>query len=297
MPIRSKLVMSWRTCLMAALLLLSALLGVGMSHAQSNQRLITLAPHLTELAFASGAGETLVGVVAYSNYPPQAQALPQIGDAFRFDLEAIVSEEPTHALAWRGGTPTMVAEQLESIGIDVVWIQTESFEDIAQALMDIAGVAGDVEAAQQVADDFLGQIARWKEQQDKALSEAPVEIFYQISARPLYTFGGRHVINEVFETCGGRNVFVASDIEALSVDREAVLHRQPNLIIAGLPEHEDPSQNDPLNQWMPYQQGALANTQFHRVDPNLLVRPTPRILEGVERLCGLIAQIRVPSTP
>lgn len=286
-----------RTGWMTTLLLMFGLWGVGVAHAESNQRLITLAPHLTELAFASGAGSALVGVVAYSNYPSEAHALPEIGDAFRFDLETIVALEPTHALAWRGGTPTMVAEQLESLGVDVVWIETASFEDIAQALMDIAEVAGDVQTAEQTADDFLGQIAHWTERQDSALNEAPVEIFYQISARPLYTFGGRHVINEVFETCGGRNVFVASDIEALSVDREAVLHRQPDLIIAGLPEHEDPSQSDPLEQWMPYQQGALANTQFHRVDPNLLVRPTPRIVEGVERLCGLMAQVKDPSTP
>lgn len=291
MPIRSRPCFIWASCLVAALL------GAGWAHAQSNQRLITLAPHLTELAFASGAGKTLVGVVAYSDYPLEAQKLAQIGDAFRFDLEAIVSIEPTHALAWRGGTPTMVAEQLESLGIEVIWINTESFEDIAQALVDIAEVAGDVQTAQQAADEFLGQVTRWREKKQDGLNGEPVEIFYQISARPLYTFGGRHVINEVFETCGGRNVFMASDIEALSVDREAVLHRQPSLIIAGLPEHSDQSSNDPLAQWMPYREGVLANTRFHRVDPNLLVRPTPRIIEGIERLCELIAQVKNPSAP
>ncbi len=299
MPIRSSASLIWRAVLLATFVTLCGTLfpNKGLVHAETPKRLITLAPHLTEMAFASGAGATLVGVVAYSNYPSEAKTLPEIGDAFRFDLETIVALQPSTALAWHGGTPNRVAEQLERLGIEVMWIKTESFEDIAQALIDIAQVAGDVQVAAQKADDFLSQVAHWKAQTNTLADEGRVEIFYQISARPLYTFGGRHVINEVFATCGAQNVFAASETEALSVDQETVLSRQPDLIIAGLPEHEGPSQIDPLDQWLPYRQGALANTEFHQLDPNLLVRPTPRIVEGVATLCGLIANIREPSPP
>jgi len=277
--------------------LIACFLGGGLAHAKPEERIISLAPHLTELTFAAGANDALVGVVAYSNYPVEAQQLPQIGDAFRFDMEAIVSLQPTIALAWRGGTPPVVAEQLQSLGIEVIWITTDSFRDIAEALREIGRVAGDQSVAEQVAGDFLATIARFEARRDQSFNEKPVAIFYQISDRPLYTFGGRHVINEVFELCGGQNIFASTDTEALSVDREAVLHRQPDLIIAGLPEQSDASGPDPLSQWLPYQQGTLSDTQFHRVDPNLLVRPTARIVEGIERLCALTQQSSLSPTP
>ncbi len=291
MHISSKL--NWIGCAC----LIACFLGGGLAHAETKERLISLAPHLTELTFAAGADDALVGVVAYSNYPVEAQQLPQIGDAFRFDMEAIVSLQPTIALAWRGGTPAVVAEQLQSLGIEVVWITTDSFQDIAEALRLIGRVAGDESVAEQAAADFLATIARFEADQDQTLNEEPVAIFYQISDRPLYTFGGRHVINEVFEICGGENIFATLDTEALSVDREAVLLRQPDLIIAGLPEPSDSADHDPLSQWIPHQQGALSDTQFHRVDPNLLVRPTARIVEGIETLCALTQSISQPSTP
>jgi len=277
--------------------LIASFLGGGLAYAEPEERLISLAPHLTELSFAAGAEDALVGVVAYSNYPFEAQQLPEIGDAFRFDMEAIVSLKPAIALAWRGGTPPVVAEQLQSLGIDVIWITTDSFQDIAEALREIGRVAGDESVAKQAAEDFLATIARFEARQDQTLNEKPVAIFYQISDRPLYTFGGRHVINEVFKICGGENIFATLDTEALSVDREAVLLRQPDLIIAGLPEQSDSAGHDPLSQWIPHQQGALSDTQFHRVDPNLLVRPTARIVEGIETLCALTQSISQLPTP
>lgn len=291
MPISSRL--SWVGCAC----LIACFFGGGLAHAESKERLISLAPHLTELTFAAGADDALVGVVAYSNYPVEAQQLPEIGDAFRFDMEAIVSLQPTIALAWRGGTPPVVAEQLQSLGIEVVWITTDSFQDIAEALRQMGRVAGDESVAEQAAADFLATIDRFEARQDQALNQPPVAIFYQISDRPLYTFGGRHVINEVFEICGGENIFGTLDTEALSVDREAVLLRQPDLIIAGLPEQIDSAGHDPLSQWVPHQQGALSDTQFHRVDPNLLVRPTARIVEGIETLCALTQSINQSPTP
>lgn len=291
MPIRSK--PRWMACAWV----IACLFGVGIAHAEPEERLISLAPHLTELAFAAGAEDALVGVVAYSDYPAQAQQLPQIGDAFRFDMEAIVALGPTIALAWCGGTPPVVAEQLESLGIEVIWITTDSFQDIAEALREIGRVAGDQSMAGLAADEFLATIARFEARQVSRLSDPPVAIFYQISDRPLYTFGGRHVINEVFELCGGQNIFASSDTEALSVDREAVLHRQPDLIIAGLSEGNPASSPDPLSQWLPHREGALSQTAFHRVDPNLLVRPTARIVEGIETLCALIQQPDRSSTP
>ena len=242
-------------------------------------RVISMAPHLTELAYAAGVGDRLVGVVDWSDYPPEASELPSIGDAFRFDLERIMALDPDLALAWRGGTPAQVIGRLEDIGIEVIWIESRSLADIADALEVIGRKLGNSDQGQAAAQAF-------REALDDRVAEAPREtlkVFYQVSARPLYTLGGRHVINEVFVLCGMRNIFADLDIEASVVDFEAVLAAEPDLIIASR-ENND---NDPLAQWRESGLLDLQQTHLHQVEPTLLVRPTPRILEGIEHICAL----------
>ena len=94
----------------AALVLLLGLWAIAANASQAPERIVSLAPHLTELAFDAGLGDQLVGVVAYSDYPPEAQALPEIGDAFRFDLETLLRLDTQLALAWAGGTPISVID-------------------------------------------------------------------------------------------------------------------------------------------------------------------------------------------
>lgn len=249
-------------------------------------RLISLAPHLTELAYGAGAGDRLVGVVSYSDFPEQASRLPVIGDAFRFDLETILSIEPTVALAWSGGTPVRVAEQLESLGIEVVWIETRTLEDIRQALLSIGDLLDDSTIAHQAADAFEKNLDQTRKRHAKD-ERQEVRVFYQIAARPLYTFGANHVINEVFEVCGAMNVFGDMATEALSIDRETVIERAPDYIVAGV--GEETADQDAWAHWEPHFNGALQHTKVVVVDPNTLVRPTPRIVEGIEEFCAIVA--------
>lgn len=264
--------------------------------AQQPQRIISLAPHLTELAFVGGAGDQLVGVVDYSHWPEQAQQLPSIGDAFRFDMEAILSLQPTLALAWAGGTSEQAALRLSDAGIEVAWIETDTLDAIASAIRQIGLLAGTQDKANQTANSFEKNLDAWPLPNRDQVGGSVPKVFYQISKRPLYTFGKRHVINEVFARCHAQNIFDDMDTHALVVDIESVITRQPDLIISG---HEPLSQNsldDPFSQWTPYLDGALKNTQLHSVDPNLLVRPTPRIIQGIERLCQLV-QSAANGTP
>lgn len=261
-------------------------------------RAISLAPHLTELAFTAGAGHRLVGTVEWSDYPAAALDIPRIGDAFRFDIERIMALETTHALAWTGGTPVAAIQQLELLGVEVVQIQTRTLDDIAQALREIGRRFGNEETAERVAAEFI--------QQRNALARARegtglLPIFYQISERPLFTLGGRHVINEVFALCGARNVFDDLPIEASVVGREAVIAAQPLAIIAGdnaepiVSEKADsgwPTQA-PLGHWQSFDLiPAVACGHGWTVDPALLVRPTPRILDGARQLCEWLDHIR-----
>ncbi len=269
----------WQAVHLLGLLIMLGLLSGGIR--ANEQATVSLAPHLTELVFAVGAEDRLVGVVAHSDYPPEALKLPVIGDAFRFDLERILELQAELALAWRGGTPPAVAEQLEQLGIEVVWIDTRTLDQIAIALETVGEALGEAQAGQAAARQFRSALDNASQAENP--QQAPIRVFYQVSARPLYTLGGRHVINEVLTRCNMTNVFESLDIEAAVVDREAVLAAAPDLIIAGAA----PGQDDVLNAWRSSTLVERKQTALHSVNPELLIRPTPRIIEGINHLCAL----------
>jgi iron complex transport system substrate-binding protein len=279
-----------RAIAVCALLLASLPLSWSGDAAAEELRVVSLAPHLTELAYSAGAGDTLVGVVAYSDWPEAAKALPRIGDAFRFDMEAILGLDADLALAWTGGTPKAVAARLESLGIEVLWIETRSLSDIGDALERIGRRLGTEERAQEAAESYRRELRALRERHG---GDGEVTIFYQVSARPLFTLGRPHVITEVFAACGARNAFEDLDIEAAAIDREAVIARAPDLIVAGI---NDPD-SDPLSSWRDTRMVREGHTRLESVDPERLVRPTPRIVEGIDFVCRLVeeATVREPA--
>ncbi len=253
--------------------------------AQEKPRVVSLAPHLTELAFTAGAGNSLVGAVAYSDWPEAARELPRIGDAFRFDMETILGLEADLALAWTGGTPEAAAERLEGLGIEVLWVETRTLPDIARAIERIGRRLGSSARAKASAADFREALDTLRDRHHRRDGE--VSIFYQVSAQPLFTLGARHVITEVFETCGARNAFDDLDTEAAAVDREAVIARAPELVIAGA----DQPDSDPLAIWRDARMVERGRTRLETVDAELLVRPTPRIIDGITHVCRLVGSI------
>ena len=261
-------------------LVLIMLLGAAPVRAEV-PRVIALAPHLAELAFAAGGGDALVGTVAWSDFPPEAAELPLIGDAFRLDLEGIVGLNPVLALAWEGGTPPAAADSLAGLGIEVLWIRTRTLADIGQALRILGGRLGSTALAEAAAERFNTDLA----ERPLAASDDLRPAFYQVSDRPLYTLGARHIINEVLGRCGLRNIFADLDTEAAAVDFEAVLARQPEVVIIS----EEPGNADPMARWERAQSQLPESVQLIKVDPTTLIRPTPRIIEGIDQLCAELA--------
>ncbi|MCC5864824.1 MAG: ABC transporter substrate-binding protein [Wenzhouxiangella sp.] len=264
--------------LITTLGLAASLLLVAGASVAGQARIVTLAPHLTELAYSAGLGDKLVGVVEYSDYPPEAAALPSIGNAFRFDMETIMVLGATRALAWDGGTPQAVGLQLEALGVEVTWIRTRSLDDIVAALLELADLASDSARGQAAARSLEKALTERRE----AGMEPRGSAFYQVSARPLYTLGSRHVINEVLALCGLENLFADLDIEAAVVDLEAVLARQPDWIIVS----EESSAGSMSPTWKAH---GFSPRDLLVVDPTVLIRPTPRIIQGIELLCAMTA--------
>jgi len=199
-----------RQCCLALILgLLLCLAGcseraVPKTDATTFSRVVTLAPNLAELVYAAGAGDTLVGVSAYSDYPAAALDLPVIGDAFMVDQEQLAILQPDLLLVWKSGTPAHVVDELRRIGYNVEVIQTRGIVDVAAALRRIGELTGYADKAHEVAAAFEAGLDSIEQQY---AGQDEVRVFYQVSRRPLFTVNGEHYVSKLINACGGRNVF------------------------------------------------------------------------------------------
>jgi len=252
-------------------------------------RIITLAPHLTELVFSAGAGDQLVGVVEYSDFPPAALVLPRIGDAFRLDHEAIAELDPDLILAWGSGTPREVIDRLNQLGHRVVALEPGSLEGVADDLRAIGQLAGTEQKAEAVATAFKRSL---DEIRAVAAGRLTITVFYQVSAQPLFTISRRHVIGEAIELCGGQNLFGELTELSPSISPEAIIDAAPEVIIAGRLT-DGASALNPLSVWEQWTSiPAVRDGNLFFVDANLMTRPSVRILDGVRELCARLATAR-----
>lgn len=248
--------------------------------------IVTLAPHLAELVHTAGAGDYLVGVSAYSDYPADVRTLPQVGDAFLVDQERLAVLAPDLVLAWASGTPAATVDELRRQGYRVEVLRTQGLADVAAALRRIGRLMGTGETADAAADRFEHRLRRLRQAGGER-----IRVFYQIAARPLYTVNGGHYVSELIELCGGRNVFADIGDLAAIVAEEAVLARDPEMFLAGGRSAEDAA--SAFSIWQRWD-GLAANRygNFFVVDPNLLGRATTRLAEAGRRICDHIDHAR-----
>jgi iron complex transport system substrate-binding protein len=249
------------------------------------QRIVTLSPDLTELVYSAGAGPSLVGVIEHSDYPLAARSLPRVGDAFALDFERIGALHPDLILAWDGGTPARWIERLKELGFRVVPLGARRLEDVAQELVEIGRLSGQEALAQSAADTYLEQLRALRA---RYAGVDVVTVFFQISRQPLYTVGGPHPITAMLELCGGRNVFEDVSVLAADVSPEAVLGRNPDVIIGG-----DDEGADALELWHAWPAlTAVAHGDLYLVPAGLVTRTSTRLLEGAAELCKALQQAR-----
>lgn len=210
------------TCLLAALWLPFA------ATAQVAERVISLAPNLTELAYAAGLGDKLVGVSAYSDYPPQAEKIEQVANWQGLNVERILALKPDLVLAWRGGNPQRPLDQLASLGINIIYLDPESVEQIATALDFLADYSATPESAHAAADKLRQQLSQLRA---RHVQRPPLPVFIQFSTQPLFTTSGKTLQNQIASLCGAENIFADSPAPWPQVSREQVLSRKPQAII------------------------------------------------------------------
>lgn len=248
-------------------------------------RIVSLAPSLTELAYAAGAGEALVATVEYSDYPEAARALPRVGDAWRVDVERMLALRPDLVLAWASGTPRETIAKLESLGLEVVSVETYRLADVPAALRQIGTMAGTKAAADAAASRFEAGIRDLRRSHRDA---RVLSVFVQIDDEPLYTVNGRHVISEVVELCGGRNVLAGLPQLAPPVSLEAVIALDPQVILV-----TDDTIADPRGLWKRWPSlAAVRAGTIYGIPPDTLTRPTPRLVQGARAVCGALDDAR-----
>lgn len=254
--------------------------------AQPAQRIVATAPHIAELLFDIGAGAHLVGTVNRSDYPPAARAVPRIGDNGRLDMERIVALRPDLVIVWGGGTSPANIERLRRLGLTVFVISPHRLDDVArhlELLGDITGRRGD---AQRVAGDYRRGLEALRA---RYAGRTPVSVFYQVWQTPLMTVGGSQVISEAISLCGGRNIFAALPALAPTVSVEAVLAKDPQVIITASEQPAD----DILASWRKWPQlRAVRDGQLVTISGDYMARAAPVVLRGVQRLCDALDAAR-----
>ena len=250
------------------------------------KRIVSIAPHLTELLFDIGAGARVVGTVNYSNYPATARAVPLVGDNGRLDFERILGLKPDVVVVWGGGTPSADDARLRQLGLPVFVIAPHRLEDIARHLELLGVVTGLEGNAQRAAAAYRHDLADLRR---RYAGRAPVSVFYQVWQTPLMTIGGGQIINEVIELCGGRNIFAALPTLAPTVAVEAVLAANPDVIITS---SEQPAAAA-LAAWKKWPQlRAVRTGQLLTISGDDMARATPQLLHGARRLCELLDAAR-----
>jgi len=243
------------------------------------QRIISLAPSMTELLFSIGAGDRVVGVIDYSDYPPEARALPVIGRHDLLDMEAIVALQPDLIVAWQSGNPRSSLNRLEQLGFAVYIAEPSSLKSIAEQVEKLSVLSGLPARGAELAAQFRDELNTLA---DAHRGAAKVSVFYQVWHSPLISVGGVELINDIIDLCGGSNIFADLAVGP-KVSIEGVLQHNPDVIIASGMDMARPEWLDDWLRW-PHLK-AVQNRQLYFIPPDLVQRHSLRVLQGATQLC------------
>jgi iron complex transport system substrate-binding protein len=248
-------------------------------------RVVALAPSITEIIFALGCQDRLVGVTRYSDYPPEAGALPQVGSYVQLNREKIAALRPDLCIAVKDGNPIAVVRRMEALHIPVYAVDPRDFAAIAETVMEIGRLLGAEDAAEAIAADMEARIARVKTRVAKLPSRP--KVFFQIGISPIVAPGTNTFIHELIELAGGINA-TAGPVPYPRISREQILTLAPEVVIitsmARLETFERVKQ-----EWQRWKDVPAVRTgRIHLVDSNLFDRATPRLVAGLEQLAELI---------
>ena len=254
---------------------------------QPAKRIVALAPHIVENLYSAGAGDKLVGVVSYSNFPDEAKNVPEVGTYNAFSLEQVLALNPDLVVMWGSGNGMQTLSTFEALGIPVYVSELRQLSDVPKSIRNLSQLAGTPAIGEAEASRIETELNALHRRYGEKRS---LSVLYQIWNDPLQTVNGEHLISEIISLCGGHNVFGDASSLAPRVSIESVLLRDPDAIVAsGMGE----ARPEWLDQWRAYPSlTAVADEALFFVNPDHLQRPSARIVLGARSLCQQLDQIR-----
>lgn len=251
-------------------------------------RVVTLAPHITELVFAAGAGDSVVATVTSSDYPPASRALPRVGDGLTINVEQLLTLDPDLVIAWQ---PSRVMEKLTptlaGLGVPVIYSAPRVLDDIPADILRLGQRMGTSRHAAVRAQALQEEIDTLRAQYS---GRQPVSVFIEVGTAPLYTLGDDTLTNDAIASCGGVNVFADAAVVAPAVTPESVLLRQPDAVIVASADPQRLSERTAY--WHGLHLEAARQAHIHGIDPDALVRPGPRLIDATHSLCEILESVR-----
>ena len=254
---------------------------------QPAKRIVALAPHIVENLYSAGAGDKLVGVVSYSNFPDEAKNVPEVGTYNAFSLEQVLALQPDLVVMWGSGNGMQTLSKFEALGIPVYVSELRQLSDVPKSIRNLSQLAGTPAIGEAEASRIETELNALHHRYGDKRS---LSVLYQIWNDPLQTVNGEHLISEIIALCGGHNVFGDASSLAPKISIESVLLRDPDAIVAsGMGE----ARPEWLDQWRAYPSlTAVADESLFFVNPDHLQRPSARIVLGARSLCQQLDQIR-----
>lgn len=254
---------------------------------QPARRVVSLAPHVTEMLFAAGGGERIVGVVNYSDYPEAAKRIPLVGDNKQIDMERVVALKPDLLVVWLHGNTARQLEQLHQLGIPLFYSEPHKLDDIPDSLVRLGQLLGTATEANKTVVDLRASLTQLKTQY---ANRPVVRMFYQVWDRPLYTLNGQHIVSDAIRLCGGENIFAKLKVTAPNITVEAVLQEDPEAILSGDQRNQS---GGGVNIWRQYtNMTAVKRGNLLSINSDLFSRSGPRMIAGTAALCEKLEQVR-----
>lgn len=243
----------------------------------SPERIISLAPSVTETLFALGLGDKIIGVTSYCDYPPEAKTKQSIGDTQRPSIEKIVSLKPDIVIASTSSQLEAFVRNLESAGIPVYVSNPRNLEETLKSIQAI----GEITGAQKEAKELTGKLqARIEQVHSRVYAKAKPRVFVMLGAEPLITVGGTSFISDLIAQAGGLSISADEKSDYPQYSLETVVARQPEIIFLQ-------SGDDKLPERLKQTPAALSGRLF-QVSDELMFRPGPRIVDGLEQIAAKI---------
>ena len=250
-------------------------------------KIISLAPNITEILFHIGAGSQIIGADEYSNYPEAAKQIIRVNNHSIANYELILSLKPDLILAWYSGNGVEVINRLRELGLPVFVIETTKIKEIPDLFKRLGKITGNETQSIQAASEFSEKLVKL---QSLYVDKRKVKTFYQIWDDPIMTLSGKHLVSDVIELCSGVNVFAEAQPLVPRVNIESIMNADPEVILSSGSEERVAGWRKKWARWPTI--SAVNKGHLYLIPPDLMQRQSNRILDAATYVCNFLDKSR-----